>query len=233
MIRENGPQQRADLQETEGVLFLSYSTLDKNLAGRVRDSLSVFGFEVFLAHENLVPSEEWQQRIRSELSRCNVFMPLISENFRTSEWTDQEVGHAFSRIPGCLILSVLVPPISSPHGFLKILQALPLAPNVDQTCRRAVDIIDDKLGTGDARKTRVIEQFSGARSFDEARKTAQALLQFKKLSLEQMDTILTASITNDQILREAYVVRKTLGELVSRHRASPEMKERFLKTYHA
>ena len=90
--------------DAQGLIFLSYATDDRRLAGGIKDGVEVYGFRVFLAHEDLVPSEEWQQRIRAELRRCDVFIPLISENFRPSDWTDQEAGYALSRVPSASLL---------------------------------------------------------------------------------------------------------------------------------
>jgi TIR domain len=40
-------------------LFLSYSTNDKELADEVKQSLSETGFGVFLAHEDIIPTDKW------------------------------------------------------------------------------------------------------------------------------------------------------------------------------
>jgi hypothetical protein len=110
-------------------VFLSYSTLDKHLAGRVKWHFRGVGFSVFLAHEDLEPSDEWLRCIKTELKKCNVFIPLITSNFRLSPWTDQETGFAISREKStkkCLILPLLVNPVALPlMDFLKIFRPFP------------------------------------------------------------------------------------------------------------
>ena len=77
-------------------VFLSYSSHDKELAGQVKKELESRGLEAFLAHEDIEPTQEWEGVILENLKACDVFIPLLSENFKESEWTDQETGVAVS-----------------------------------------------------------------------------------------------------------------------------------------
>lgn len=216
----------------DGFIFLSYSTKDKSLSGKVKSVLTASGFEVFLAHEDLVPSEEWQQEILRALQRCNVFTPLLTENFRGSDWTDQEVGLALARVSHCVILSLMVSPVTSPHAFLKQYQALNLDPKrPEQACCTFVKVIGEKLGISEVRKDRAVQQFVSSSSFAAAQRNVRALFEFDCLSRDQMDRILTAAITNDQVY-PAYGVSKALSALVARHETSPELRQRFLQMYH-
>ncbi len=222
------------LRSDDGVAFLSYSTLDKKLAGSVKDGLALFGFEVFLAHEDLVPSDEWRSRIRDELARCDAFVPLISENFRSSEWTDQESGYALSRGRQCLIVSIVVPPVKVPHGFLKDFQAVKLNVNVpDATCEDVSRAISGKLGSGLARKGRVIERFSRSNSFASAKRNARGLSGFDNFSQQEMDWILLACVSNYQIYGPLNL-RPRLKTLFGQHGhvASPAVRDRFLQQFH-
>src|SRR5258706_15187652 len=82
--------------------FLSYSGKDRKLAGELKEGLEACGLSVFLAHEDIEPSVEWQTRILAELSTVDVFLPLLTSNFRESLWTDQESGVAVGR--RCIIV---------------------------------------------------------------------------------------------------------------------------------
>ncbi|MDI6778481.1 MAG: hypothetical protein QMD77_04835 [Patescibacteria group bacterium] len=43
-------------------VFVSYSTKDKSIAGKIKEQLEIFGLEVFLAHEDInVPLGEWEK----------------------------------------------------------------------------------------------------------------------------------------------------------------------------
>lgn len=63
----------------------------------VKLNLNHYGLDVFLAHEDIEPTEEWQTRILSELKRASVFLPLLTDKFITSKWTAQECGIAVAR----------------------------------------------------------------------------------------------------------------------------------------
>jgi hypothetical protein len=82
------------------LIFLSYSSLDKSLAGSVKAHLERMGkdlnLSVFLAHEDIDPSDVWIQEIKLHLANCAIFMPLFSSNFLRSHWANQEVGIAYS-----------------------------------------------------------------------------------------------------------------------------------------
>jgi len=101
-------------------LFLSYSTKDRLIATEIKEALVFFGFEVFLAHQDVRPSLKWQQTILHELKACDVFLPLLTRNFRSSFWTDQECGVA-------LVLEKEILPVAYPYrvyGFLSAYQWL-------------------------------------------------------------------------------------------------------------
>lgn len=72
-----------------------------------------FGLEVFAAHEHLEVSSKWQQRIIDELRISDIFVALLTPQFRKSKWTDQEFGMALARD------KMIVPLIhqTKPHGF--------------------------------------------------------------------------------------------------------------------
>ncbi len=63
-------------------IFLSYSHIDRHLAGNIKTALENIWLSVFLAHEDIKPSLEWQETIYRELKECDIFIPIISENFK-------------------------------------------------------------------------------------------------------------------------------------------------------
>lgn len=77
--------------------FLSYSTVDKTLGARIKSILERFDIKSFLAHDDIEISEEWRTRILSELNKVDIFIAILSENFKDSEWCSQEAGIALFR----------------------------------------------------------------------------------------------------------------------------------------
>ncbi len=102
-------------------VFISHSHVDRKFAGQAKAVFGRAGIDAFVAHDDLRTSEEWQSRIRDELRRCQLFVPLLSKSFLRSRWTLQEVGFIASRP------EVKIAPLSIdetiPFGFLSHLQS--------------------------------------------------------------------------------------------------------------
>lgn len=98
-------------------VFISYSSDDKFIGGLFKQCFENYaGFSVFLAHEDIFPALEWELKIIKNLKETDVVIPLITDNYRNSEFTDQELGMA-------LALSKIIIPIKlsniNPYGFIK------------------------------------------------------------------------------------------------------------------
>ncbi|MGB5107297.1 MAG: toll/interleukin-1 receptor domain-containing protein [Candidatus Zixiibacteriota bacterium] len=128
-VARNSPSQTEQKRMTKQI-FISYSSVDKALAGQLKSKLESEERIIFLAHEDIDVSEDWELMIRMKIKECDVFLALITENFRNSDWTDQEVGQAIAK--GATIISLFRP--SKPHGFLGRLQGLYLGDNLDELC---------------------------------------------------------------------------------------------------
>ena len=102
-------------------IFLSYHHDDNKLAGKIKHYIErEYGINVFLAHEDISPTQEWRERIIHELESCDVFIGLLTESYKESEWTDQETGFALAR--GIYMISVNAGLV--PYGFLSKYQQL-------------------------------------------------------------------------------------------------------------
>jgi hypothetical protein len=101
--------------------FISYQTVDRSVAGEVKDHLAKAGIRSFLAHEDIEVSVEWRSRILQELRAADMFVALLSKAYLQSTWCVQESGVAASRS------DLLVVPLSLdgtiPPGFLGIYQS--------------------------------------------------------------------------------------------------------------
>ena len=105
-------------------IFLSYKVEDRHLAAMIKHRLELEGHAVFLAHEDIEPSNDWSEAIRKHLESCSAMIAVVTSNFRTSEWTNQEAGIMMAMgkpiVPLVFGSSKLLP------GFLKEIQALSL-----------------------------------------------------------------------------------------------------------
>jgi hypothetical protein len=179
-------------------IFLSYSHLDKNLAGKIKKCLRQYGVKVFLAHDDIEPSEEWADRILEELNNCDIFMPILTKQFNESKWTDQETGCA-------LILKKLIIPLKvdvDPHGFISRYQARTLKKNdVASSLTGVMRVISGKPRVGALLRDAAIMKFASSESFEDAKNNTERLLSLKGFSLSQVEAIMNHTIRNDQIHR--------------------------------
>ena len=95
-------------------LFLSHISSHKQQVSGLRAELKVFCVDGFVAHEDIEPTEEWQAEIERALASMHALAALLTTDYPSSKWTDQEVGVALGR-------GVLVVPVGfdlDPYGFI-------------------------------------------------------------------------------------------------------------------
>ncbi len=192
-------------------VFLSYSTQDKVIAGLIKSFLEPFGVEVFLAHEDIEPSYEWQEVIIEQLKTCNAFVPLLTENFHSSNWTDQETDFALSR-------QIPIIPIDAgekPYGFIGKYQAFPFnMKEMYKSCLGIIKIISTKLVLGEEFSNSLIEVFGSSNSFNEAGINSELLLEFSpSFTVQQKNDILKLAASNEQIYY-SYAAREKLKRFI-------------------
>ena len=103
--------------------FVSYSNGNRATAERTSEALQALGVSSFLAHRNIIASQDWERRIRKELNRCSIFVPVVTKAFWESEWAPQELGAAATRSSSCVIIAILLGR-NQPRGFLKRVQGV-------------------------------------------------------------------------------------------------------------
>ncbi len=61
-------------------VFLSYASQDAEAAKRICDALRAAGVEVWFDQSELVGGDQWDGKIRGQISSCALFVPIISAN---------------------------------------------------------------------------------------------------------------------------------------------------------
>jgi TIR domain len=89
-------------------------------AAELQDCLRDYGVSAFVAHNDVEPTEEWQDEIENALATCDAMIALLREGFHASKWTDQEVGYAMGR----KVLIITVRLGQDPYGFIGRYQAI-------------------------------------------------------------------------------------------------------------
>lgn len=214
-------------------IFLSYSTLDKVLAGNLKHELEKYGPNVFLAHEDIEPSSEWIKKIIPELKTCHVFIPILTENYRGSKWTNQETGFAIA-------MKKVIIPIKindDPHGFMSQNQALKLKgedkKDITDTCVDILKVIAPYTNISTKIKNTMIKKFCESRGWMEAADFTSILFKiFDKFSERRVNKIIKCAINNDQIY-SSWGYQGQLRTFVTKNkdRIAPELFSEFKKIY--
>lgn len=108
-------------------IFISYSTKDKEVAGKLKKILEKHKAPSFLAHEDIKVSREWEDKILAEITSCSIFICLLSKNFLDSTYCIQETGIAASRENICIIPLSIDGQI--PVGFIDRYQSIKIDPS--------------------------------------------------------------------------------------------------------
>jgi hypothetical protein len=101
-------------------LFLSHKAEVKKKTSELKEQLELYGVSSFVAHQDILPTKEWQDEIENALASMDAFVALLTDNFHNSDWTDQEVGYALGR--GVPMIAVKLG--KDPYGFIGKFQAL-------------------------------------------------------------------------------------------------------------
>jgi hypothetical protein len=161
----------------------------------VKDFLSTFGMDVFLAHEDLQPSAEWQKEIVQALRKCDVFIPLLTRNFHSSLWTDQETGMAIAQKK--LILPVRFSVV--PYGFIGKFQALKARKDLEETCRRIALNLALKPPFKESVTEGAITAFLKSPTFNESARRAEFLSKFEPFLVTHLNRVVEGAAKNSQI----------------------------------
>ena len=79
------------------------------------------GNRSFMAHDDLVVSEEWKARILEELKTADILICLLSKHFKTSDWCPQELGFIIAR-PEVIIIPISIDGTTC-FGFINHIQS--------------------------------------------------------------------------------------------------------------
>ena len=170
-------------------VFLCHVSEAKKQAASLKEELLNFGASGFVAHKDIHPTKEWQIEIENALSSMDALVALMTDGFRDSLWTDQEVGFAFGReVP---IISVRLG--KDPYGFIGKFQALSCP--LEETAKDIVKIFINN----DRMINAYINAVQNCRSFDQGNLLSEILPGIDKLSDRQANDLVAAFNDNGQV----------------------------------
>ena len=180
--------------------FISHKHTDKIIAGKLKEQLATYGISSFVAHEDLPVTTAWQKDIEIALRTMHVMLPLLTQKFRCSEWTDQEVGVALGR--GVLVIPIVVE--QNPHGFIEQYQAMLVkGKKFRDVAHEIFDVTFKNQITEENAKEAFIHAVAASESFDQSNRLAGFLPHVSSLSESQIFRICEAYRHNNQV-HESY-----------------------------
>lgn len=177
-------------------LFISHVHTQKEIATKVQSILSQFFISCFVAHTDIKPTRQWQDEIELALQTSEVLVALLSDDFHTSSWTDQEVGFSMGR--GLVIIPLRLG--LDPYGFIGKYQALSV---MRVTPIEIADGIMRVLLSNNRTARRTSESlshaFENANSFRESKAIIKKLEEVQYHDDQIIDRLEKAKINNRQV----------------------------------
>jgi hypothetical protein len=187
-------------------VFLSYSNKDRKFAGSIREQLQPLRFSVFVAHDDMVPSGDFVTTILAMLRKCEILICLLTPNFETSDWTDQECGFALANDK--IILPISKGP--NPHGFIRDKQAYKIKKGepISLVVKRALAGLATHKSVRSRFRNVLISSIRSSRSFEDSILRIGLLKSFAPLTRKQLALILKYADANDQVYRSVGAMKE-------------------------
>lgn len=205
--------------------FISYTIATRELVGQLKKHLELNGFDVFCAHEDIRPATEWQDDILRNLDMADVFIAVLTSDFKESDWTDQETGVAVAGNKFIIPIQIDM----SPYGFINKYQSLKLRTDVSNGLEIATgEIIDAMILRSKFKadmKSFFINVLAESNSFDQAKIRARVVCnKFNDFSKGDINRIYTATMENNQIYG-SFGAQDALLSLFKRHQDKLSLEE--------
>ena len=176
--------------------FISYAKDSKRTAGRIKEYLDQYGFNCFLAHEDIPPQTEWPSEILNALERCDLFLPLLTSGFIESFYCQQETGFAYHR--DVEILPVYIS--KAPMGMIANIQAVRFnRKNFESSCWRIIKHVAKMDSLSGPVLDALIKWFGKSGTYDDACERADKILNAFDFNQRQVKTIRRYIKKNTQI----------------------------------
>ena len=161
------------LRENRVDTFISYASDIRRTAGRIKKYLDHYGFNCFLAHEDIPPQTIWPAEILNALKKCDLFLPLLTPKFIESFYCQQETGFAYCR--GVEILPVMIS--KEPMGMIADLQAVRFnKKKFDSSCWKIVQHVAKRESLSKPVLDALVTWFGKSDSYNTATERAKMIL---------------------------------------------------------
>ncbi len=190
-------------------LFISHSTVDKEIAGGLKRALATYHVESFVAHEDIEPTSVWRQKILEEIASSDVIVVIVSGHSKNSIWVNQEIGCAMA-------LKKMIIPIKldvDPFGFISEFQAARMRRKTNRIfnheildyCHSSYDLASYIIKNDNLRKKFrkcAIAGLSSSPHYEDSGYLVRLINEMNDLSDDEVRGIVTNSLSNRQVYEE-------------------------------
>ena len=189
---------------------MSHSDEYKTYAHAFAKAIEPYGVPVFVAHDSIMPMKKWQKEIRNGLSTMEAMLVLLTDDFRDSSWTDQEIGFALGRSIPVICLKV---GCIDPGGFVGSTQALIASlDNIDDAAPLVVQTLINEFDQAERIKDMLIDAFVSSISYIDAIENLERLKKTVAiLGGNNLDRIIEGYARNDQLHGCHAIHRRSVG----------------------
>ncbi|MGI8420419.1 MAG: toll/interleukin-1 receptor domain-containing protein [Candidatus Levyibacteriota bacterium] len=206
--------------------FISYSSKQKTVGGRFKHCLENYcGYEVFVAHSDMPAASIFPEVIIDAIKKSDFFIPLISAEFKSSDYSDQETGAA-------VIIEKKVIPIKlghiNPYGLINHIHALqyekePDDPFLTDNVKELVLTIAQIGLKLEQYHPKAIESllyaFCNSESYTSTNATIEIMVKYDQFTEEQLQKIINA-IKNNIEIQGAFGLKKLIKFLRDKYSIS-------------
>ena len=186
-------------------LFISHVSAHKLAVAKLKNELEPWGISAFVAHQDIKPSLEWQSEIELALSSMHALAALLTPDFHSSNWTDQEVGYALGK--GTLVVPVQLGVV--PYGFIGKVQGLSGSLEIPgQLANLVANTLRSHAATRREMRRASITAFVAAQSFANAIALSKIIAVMTDFTDEERAVIKRACEENRQIYNATGVVSR-------------------------
>lgn len=194
------------------LVFISYQTADRYVAGKLQKLFEEAGLVSFLAHEDIEVSAEWRERILEELGKARIFVSLLSKNYFKSPWCMQEAGIAAYRGITSLHLSL---DGEIPRGFSSNIQSVKADPENISIKQLVPGIVASDFDLGIELITNIIGR-SG--TFRNAEANLRMIVPYiQKMNDSQVKNLLEKICANNQVHHASQCASEYIPPLLESH----------------
>jgi hypothetical protein len=188
-------------------LFLSYSpATQRTHANDLKERLSYYGVDAFVAHEDIKPNAIWRNEIRDRLRRAHALAYLADTEGNESCWCNQEIGIALGL--GKQVIVVMRGAV--PVGFLSEQQGIRSRDNAVEDAKAIYEVLCTEAAQRIEIGTGLAERLMKSGSFAESNSIASIISEHGAFHPKAIDLMESAKEQNSQV-REARRVNSAIA----------------------